>query len=925
MWKKSIIIAAVLHLVSCTETEPPIGPPVGPPVVPEPSSFKYAENSDLIINEVCVKNSGSSLDEYREDPDWIEIYNRGDTAINLLGYTLSDDSTDLRKWSFGDISIEPKQYLLVYASDRDISSLKEKPADEICAMEAPSVWTDSMGVGGHSTIVPYEYPTIAVRDSSGRRIVSATINQVDNRPDLDWSSASISIKLQRQNFTLARDYSMYNMMKLIMTLEKGKQLTLRFTQALLPDWKGGTQTLIGTGVENDTYVLNLVQGAGGLDLTKLTGFRLESPQYYFKPISLTLRSIIFIHSGYNLHTNFKLSGEEGGLFLTDRDTCIHDRVPLSVLPNDLTQGKLDGGWRVLKRATPGAENVQEFYNSIADVPQTVTRGGFYSKPVRVELTASPELQIRYTLDGSIPNAKSRPYSGPISIEKTTVLRFAAFGNGVVSSSIQTETFLINEITSLPVVSIATDSSWLFDPDTGIYVEGPNASEVYPYFGANFWGDKEIPAHLEFFETNKQKKFSIDAGVSIAGNWSRAERKKSLAINFRERYGTSELIYPLFSKDPNITHFKRIVLRNNGGNYSKAMIEDPMMQSLMDDRNMDYQKYRPAVVFINGRYFGLHQIVEPANHDYVYSNYGLKKEQIDFFDYGGALKRGTPDNWFRLMNILRSIAGLDCENQVSDADFQQIRNEVDVYNFIDYMAFEVFIGNTDWPYNNCRYWRDRSANGKWRWLIYDVDFGFGGWGNEPGAELPSYNTLAFALDATKGPDDYPNGSDYTYPLRAMLKNEAFKEDFINRFATLLATNFDPVRVRKRIDVMAEEIRGEVDRDFKRWDRSVEKWPVDINNLKTYADARPSYIYRFIGEQFGLDTVCTVEITSTNGIVYVNGMSIPGSFRGTYFAEVPLTLRAIPQGGRRFLKWSDGNTENPRRLVLRGDTRIDPVFQ
>ena len=388
---------------------------------------------------------------------------------------------------------------------------------------------------------------------------------------------------------------------------------------------------------------------------------------------------------------------------------------------------------------------------------------------------------------------------------------------------------------------------------------------------------------------------------------------------------SKLNYPFFSQAPNVTRFKKIVLRNNGGNFGKGYIEDPMMQSLVDDRNMDYQKYRPVIVFINGKYFGLHQLIEPSNHDYVYSNYGLEKDQIDFFDYGGIMKQGTPEDWQQLIQRLKFYAGINATKVMTDAVFQQFKDKVDIYNFIDYMAFEIYINNTDWPYNNCRYWRERSSEGRWRWLIYDVDFGFGNYGYTDEAALVSHNTLAFALENTKGDDDYPNGSDYTYPLRAMLQNQTFKEDFINRFATLLATNFNPERVSKRIDKMANEIKDEVSRDQKRWDISGD-WTDYLQNMKDFANERPAYIYRFIGEQFGCDTMCTVEISSSGGIVTVNDMPIKeSSMTGTYFTGVPLRLKAIPEGGRVFKKWSDGNTQNPRRLTLGGDVTISPVFE
>ncbi|NLW32948.1 MAG: hypothetical protein GXY77_16015 [Fibrobacter sp.] len=918
------VIIAVLFFSSCIQIDTVEPKRTETPPLP----FKTAENSDLVINEVSIKNSGSTIDEFNNDPDWIEIYNKGKKKIDLSGFFLSDDQSDLQKWGFRDVEIDPDQYILVYASGLNHSEIPAKPQDDTVKILVSNMWTDSMDLPGHSTIVPYEYEKLTTLDSTQNRVLSATINLVDNRPDLDWSSAMLSVVFKRQH-KAGTDYSMYNTLKLKMTLEKNKKLVIRLVQKSFPEWKGFYQTITGTGIKDDEYQIQLVQGTKGLDLTQLTGLRIEAKEYNFGSVSFTLSGMVFTHSGYNLHTNFKLSGNESGLFLTNQDTVVYDFVKLSVVPHYFTQGIIDKEWKVLVDPTPGAKNKEEYYNGIADIPQIVKRGGFYSKPVSVELFSSAKnQQIHYTLDGSIPNRKSPVYSKPIKIDSTSVLRYASFGDGLAGSNIQTETFFINEKVTLPIVSLSTNPSLLFDADSGIYMDGPNASDEYPYFGANFWQEKEIIAHIEFFDKDKKKKFGIDGGLSIAGNWSKAERKKSLAVDFREKYGSSELDYPVFPFAPEVTKFKKLVLRNNGGNSQKAFIEDPFMQSLIDDRNIDYQKYRPVIVFINGKYYGLHQLMEPANHDYVYSNHGLTKEEIDFFDISGMMKCGTPDNWLTLNSYFKK-SGTNAERELSDSIFTLIKNEMEIYNFIDYMAFQIFINNTDWPANNCRYWRERNEKGRWRWLVFDTDYGFGNWGFSEEARRIDYNTLEFALDDSKGDDDYPNGKDYTYPLRALLQNHSFKEDFINRFATLLATNFSPDRILSRIDQFANEIEPEIKRDYEFWypdERSYDDWKQDVRKLKEFGQERGQYIYDFIGKRFGCKTTCSVNIASNSGIVCINDMPIKSSsFKGTYFTSIPLRVKAIPEAGRQFVMWSDKNTENPRIFSLEGDISISPIFK
>ncbi len=78
---------------------------------------------DLAINEVMASNDNIIADADGDYEDWIEIYNYGTTPINLDGFGLSDDNTDLFQWTFPAYDIQPGEYLLIWASDKNISVL----------------------------------------------------------------------------------------------------------------------------------------------------------------------------------------------------------------------------------------------------------------------------------------------------------------------------------------------------------------------------------------------------------------------------------------------------------------------------------------------------------------------------------------------------------------------------------------------------------------------------------------------------------------------------------------------------------------------------------------------------------------------------------------------------------------------------------
>ena len=60
----------------------------------------------------------------------------------------------------------------------------------------------------------------------------------------------------------------------------------------------------------------------------------------------------------------------------------------------------------------------------------------------------------------------------------------------------------------------------------------------------------------------------------------------------------------------------------------------------------------------------------------------------------------------------------------DSQFSHISSKIDMESYINYHAIQIFIDNRDWPGNNVKLWKDNRINGKWRWILYDTDFGFG---------------------------------------------------------------------------------------------------------------------------------------------------------------------------------------------------------
>ena len=87
---------------------------------PEKAEYVFYELSlsgNLVINEFLADNETIIADNNDDYDDWIELYNNTENAIDLNGYYLSDNASNLSKWAFPDTSIEAYSYLIIWADD----------------------------------------------------------------------------------------------------------------------------------------------------------------------------------------------------------------------------------------------------------------------------------------------------------------------------------------------------------------------------------------------------------------------------------------------------------------------------------------------------------------------------------------------------------------------------------------------------------------------------------------------------------------------------------------------------------------------------------------------------------------------------------------------------------------------------------------
>ena len=130
----------------------------------------------------------------------------------------------------------------------------------------------------------------------------------------------------------------------------------------------------------------------------------------------------------------------------------------------------------------------------------------------------------------------------------------------------------------------------------------------------------------------------------------------------------------------------------------------------------------------------------------------------------------------------------------------------------YNVAQIYMDNQDWPGNNNKFWK--SPGNKWKWILYDTDFGFGGqWWNSGNVEYGFYNnTLDFVLSGNQ--TNWANPPWATLLIRKLVENYDFKNKFINRYADEMNTRFLPNVVTEKFlsiyDNMYNEMLNHIDR-------------------------------------------------------------------------------------------------------------------
>ena len=517
------------------------------------------------------------------------------------------------------------------------------------------------------------------------------------------------------------------------------------------------------------------------------------------------------------------------------------------------------------------------------------KGGFYADEIILEMR-SPGARIYYSTDGSKPTRRSNVYNKPIVIKSTTVIRAIA-RRGSRKSNIKGHTFFINEPeTTFPTISVLVPPNILFDPEKGLFEEGLFADTTWAKHGANFWSRREIKINYEFFETNGTCVHRSNSGLRLFGGMSRLFPQKSLALISRDNYGKKRINHRVFGTEGK-KKFKFLVLRNSGSDWGKSHFRDGLMTGLVKDWDLETQDFRPAHVYINGKYWGIYNIREKLNRYFVQSHSDADKDSIDLIEHRYEVKRGSAVHYQRMLKFLE-------RNNLKHPDkFAYLNTQMDIRNFMDYKIAQIYFDNQD-AGGNIKFWRPQTSNGRWRWILYDTDWGFGL------HEEKAYKNNSLAFHTKENGPGWPNPPWSTLILRKLMENPDFRNDFVNRFCDYLNSDFESQHVVQKINEHSNMLLPEMDRHLQRWNLSKKKWQHEIGVMKEFAKERPNYVRMHLMEKFNTGAAVSIQLESSLGghVVLNDNVKVGNNgFQGKYFENIPIHLKAIPNNGYRFSHW------------------------
>lgn len=854
---------------------------------------------NILINEVVSSNSDSYRDENYNNPDWIELYNNSLQPVNLKNWRVSDRNDFYKAWVLPDTILNPKQLLLIHASGENRSSEGKLTLEATGLGIVPYHQDDSftfhyIKLTGDFDIRMRVY---SMRDTKFNGKIGLIMRE-NLHPKSPY--AGFFALIQERNsfcFLVRKEPNTYPDRFYTYTYLEYPDAWLRLVRkddsVMCYTWENDYEWKFEYGA----YYPAPEQMYAGIALSSvnqeqfgrfaignlwLDGYPFDFSRMTKADIDVKIPGRSYMSQ--ELHTDFKIAREGETIYLWKPDGEIADTFQVPYMPADYSCGRYPESNENIfffYPTTPEKRNINP-YESISPKPFFSTISRRTKEPFDLEIFVEDNtFNILYTLNGAEPDASSNIYTGrPIRIDKTSVIRARAYKQGSLMSETVTASFIFDENYGISTISIVTDSLLLWEDNKGIFAPGREFMKV------------EIPVHFDLFDSTGNFEYSSNAGMKLHGTASRMHiPQKSFRLYARNKYDDSDFFHSFF-KDNYYSAYSKILLRNAGQDWSYAFLRDALAshfaKSLTD---LGPGAYRPAMSYINGRLFGLYNIRERIDEQFIATKYNIPVESIVLLENHGRAITGSAKPYWDLYNLILEL------DETDSSFYDYLDKNIALDNLADYIILRLWSGIQDWPDYNQKYWKSDAYDGKWRWLIYDSDLTLG---------LPNPpEEYSFAILRDKD-------TKFAILLDKILQSSKFRTYFLNRAADLLNTFFQPDSMLDVVESFAKNIETAVSVQNQNWEESAVDWSNQIDIIKKHINERFSYQRNHFLSHFSLPGLCELDIKIDPpgaGFVRLNTLNLYENTDSLfYFSSVPVHIRANAAPGYIFEKWSDNRFQN-----------------
>jgi gliding motility-associated-like protein len=547
-----------------------------------------------------------------------------------------------------------------------------------------------------------------------------------------------------------------------------------------------------------------------------------------------------------IHPKFKMTQTKGEWFiLADPTGTVVDSLKLQLTQRGHSRGRVvDGSAQFGLFATPtpnATNNTQTAYARYATKPIMNVPGGNYTVAQTVSITTpDPSVTIYYTINGVTPTNASTVYTIPINVATTTVIRARAYSADptVLPSFIESNTIFLNE---------TCDNNFSVISLSGPY-NAASAGGAQTLFGnsANIW------TSVEYYDYNFNLQYEQEAQGSRHGNDSWAYAQKGMDFEAYDETGTRADFDGQFFNTTVKDKFNRFILKNAGsdnwplGPGNACHIRDVWAQTLAEKYNldMDFRRYRPSIVFINGQYWGVYDMRERNDREFFKYYYNKDADKVDHLSFWGGLnvRMGSDTGWNNLYAYI-----MNAGNPMSvQSNYDHVKSFLNVRSFIQYFIFNEYLVNHDWLNWNTMWWRGRGTTNpvKWRYVLWDEDA-------ITGLTNPNYtglNTIGPNNDPCDASQNFQNNATikHTDMLAKLMQSTEFQQEWKDQWLSMLQGPLSCPNMISHFDSLIAVISPEMNRQATRWGGTITDWNTQVDTMRSWLQQRCAFILQ------GLDT-------------------------------------------------------------------------